>query len=658
MFVWYNNLFGNKHHDVYKRKNYMNDNNKNLHISTFNKSIFVKKSLTFLALSFFILFSLLFSTASFAISLSELQAVINENNHKRIAQIYEFYGFAPLPTVQESEAFLKQENKLFGPDMFMRMVLRGGCGELDDQQNVKDLIMLSLKWEANFQKVKFTDFHGLPSLELANFLLDNGFDSSQFLDLVFGLSWYHWCNYSCDLEREKQRDKLVNLAIKRGAKPQEINQFNTLPSLELAKFLLTRGLDPSKLYSLVSRYGEYDYGKNIYELTKDTPKELIKLRNDLLGLAKNKGIVDQNVAKFSREAELAEFNPETTKFSKMETIKTWVASKYYQNVEMMEKLQHYVACLVPHNRQGVIKSRADGINMSVLQGGVEKRFGHTFATSAVIELPFLQKVHEISKKKEQIVTLEIGAAAGFVSWKVPFAFENTGTHYANDLSEDVIKENFKIMLPNIFQRLQKPGLWSSIEIIPGSCFSILDKHPELVGKVDVIYVQNVEHFFNPVQHQLFLAMIWKLLTPGGYAYLSANNPNQCDLDESGKFHAFLSNGESDVSNVYYGYVQYKRGNDLHNQSKIKEVKRPEKDDVALGFDNGPVTVRNLFTPEVYRRAISCYNKNNKGRVLKVIDTFFLDLMGQRVKVENENPGLYKTNSRHAAAIIHKPVKPS
>lgn len=56
-------------------------------------------------------------------------------------------------------------------------------------------------------------------------------------------------------------------------------------------------------------------------------------------------------------------------------------------------------------------------------------------------------------------------------------------------------------------------------IIPGDCFSILDKHPELKGNVDALYVQNLEHFFNPHMHQQFISL-WKnfLLRAAGRFY--------------------------------------------------------------------------------------------------------------------------------------------
>jgi hypothetical protein len=252
--------------------------------------------------------------------------------------------------------------------------------------------------------------------------------------------------------------------------------------------------------------------------------------------------------------------------------------------------------------------------------------------------------------------VEFGAAEGFVSWKVPLAFENGGTHYANDLSEIVLRDKLRPTVHNIYQRLGQSALKESVKAISGSCLDMLSSMGLLmkIGKqVDVVYAQNVEHFFNPTQHQQFLALIDWLLVPGGYAFLSANSPEQILNRISEDFCKLVLDGEFS-GETYYGFFQYEQGG-----VSYVNVKRPARDDVQLGFLNsygpGRVSVRNLYTPEVYRRAVSKYNTAHQGK-LEVVDAFFLDREGNRVEVSSGKgwfTELVKARGSHAAAIIRK-----
>ena len=123
-----------------------------------------------------------------------------------------------------------------------------------------------------------------------------------------------------------------------------------------------------------------------------------------------------------------DFNPEHSEFSRLTTLKTWVASRHLAAPSETKSLQRNIAMTVPENRFSINFVRQVANNLE------DKRFfGKTFFTIKDGELPFLQFVHEISKVKAPVV-LEIAAARGYVTWKIPYCFETTGTVYANDLS--------------------------------------------------------------------------------------------------------------------------------------------------------------------------------------------------------------------------------
>lgn len=397
---------------------------------------------------------------------------------------------------------------------------------------------------------------------------------------------------------------------------------------------------------MVLTCGNYNYGKQVYELDDINT---IKLRDVLLELALKNGGNREEADRLSRAAELAVFDPETTNFSKIDTIKTWVAPKYHVDIEMMKNLQRYISYLVPQNELGYQKAVTV---RTVNQGDEVKSFGMVFPTKEAIELSFLQHVSKLSKDKKDIITLEVGSAHGFVSWKVPLAFENGGTHYANELSDIVLNESFNNMVPNIFEGLHQKKLMRSIRTISGNCLEILDEHPELENKVDVIYVQNVEHFFNPVQHQKFLKLIARLLVPGGYAFLSANDPSAlCFQDKTREVrrlileNEFNDDNENGIYSVYYAFLKYaKTGYDS------VEITGYPNDTVELGDDlNCETRVRNFFTPKVYSRAISKASSN--GVRLKIVETFFIDDMGRRLEYQDWNNQDPKDNN--AAVIVIK-----
>lgn len=182
------------------------------------------------------------------------------------------------------------------------------------------------------------------------------------------------------------------------------------------------------------------------------------------------------------------FNPEEAYFSKIETLRTWVSSKH-QSDDKMKQIQRNVAMQVPENPFSY------NFLIPIRNNKEDTRyFGKTFYTLKSVELPFLQFVHEISKNKNPVV-LEIAASHGLVTWKIPYTFEKGGTVYANELSSIILNNEFDALMS---VRLNDDNLSQMVHKIPGDCFNIPSEHPKLIGQVDAIFVQNLEHFFNPV----------------------------------------------------------------------------------------------------------------------------------------------------------------
>lgn len=350
-----------------------------------------------------------------------------------------------------------------------------------------------------------------------------------------------------------------------------------------------------------------------------------------------------------------EFDVESTMFSKMETIKTWVADKHQDDKKLLKRIQRDVAMTLPQNlfhRQFIVPVENNA--------GDTRYFGKTMATLAAIELPFLQFVKEISQKK-QVYTLEIGAADGLVSWKVPLAFSGGSIHCVNDLSNHML-ENFMLLAG---MRLEGTELKKRICKISGDCLSVF-KYESFKSKFSAIYVQNVEHFFNPVQHQEFLTLISELLEENGQAYLSSHSFGFGEDTDNPLRKVYQE--QKSKGDVYPGFAEYvmELRQVKHKESiiSIKTISASRPDDnvfasrenLGVPVDDGVVkhplygivetqkgktkTVSNAYSPSIYRKAISLHPS------LEVLDSFFIARGGIREDSWNKNIS-------HAAVILKK-----
>jgi hypothetical protein len=350
------------------------------------------------------------------------------------------------------------------------------------------------------------------------------------------------------------------------------------------------------------------------------------------------------------------FDAESADFSKISTIKTWVADKHHGKKNFMEKLQSDIAMTVPQNPFAIHFVSAVRNNE-----GDQRYFGKSFHTLEAAELPFLQFVKKQSALGP-INTLEIAASIGLVSWKVPYAFANNGHHYANDLSTVMLDQEFQMVMN---KRLQDKALKESISKLPGDCFNLLTQRPDLKGKFNAIYVQNLEHFFNPIQHQQFISLINELLAENGQAFLTAHSVPLKDKNDSITRYYFERIVARDP---YPGFMEYTveftklKGKELITEHKLSNPSRPADDTTVKAEDMGapanvtlidPTTgdcmlaeegrqrvVSNAYSPVIYKTAVAHFP------LLEVIDSFYMDKSGK--KKEKLDPTV-----SHAVAIIRK-----
>lgn len=339
------------------------------------------------------------------------------------------------------------------------------------------------------------------------------------------------------------------------------------------------------------------------------------------------------------------FNPESATFSQMKTLMTWVAKEHSQDPTFMKTLQRNVAMEVPEN------SYSYHLCCKPIQNnaGDTRYYGKSFPTIKHPALSFLKYVHNISATAN-VNVLEIAASLGLNSWKVPYAFQKPGRVYVNELSTEMLKI-FEQLCEHRF--VGKEALKACITPLPGSCFDILRKNPELKGRFNAIYVQNLEHFLNPQEHQLFLELIADLLAEDGRAFLVAHTfpPDQAASDNPVQI-LYKKNRASGI--LYPGFHQATLKARMLIQShiplpgiQVSDVIRPTDTAICgfnvisqsepvlastsfglqqVGFTTQIVTT-NTFTPEVYRDAIRRHRSVHVKTSLEILDSFFLDSTG-------------------------------
>ncbi|QQR53669.1 hypothetical protein IPH25_02265 [bacterium] len=269
----------------------------------------------------------------------------------------------------------------------------------------------------------------------------------------------------------------------------------------------------------------------------------------------------------------------------------------------------------------------------------KRNYGLIFPSLPAIQYAYLMHVKAVAEKNENPIFVHFGEADGQVAFKAQLACGHNGTIIINDLSAIEI-ENAKKLINERLNLLNKSI--NNIQFDTGSLFEFIKRRPDLIGKVASCYIQNVEHFMNPEEHQQFVTLVSHLLMPDGYIFATAHTI-ESELAHNG--------------NPYYEqYQQYKNKNEKYplfftikqkiaqdkkkglldlNQSHILEVSRPVnkalcnleafrlKDENKTSSENFyrmiEVKTLNCFTPTIYNHAFQGF---------EAINSFFMNDCGQ------------------------------
>lgn len=280
-------------------------------------------------------------------------------------------------------------------------------------------------------------------------------------------------------------------------------------------------------------------------------------------------------------------------------------------------------------------ARGSDVVTAVINNDSDKKFaGRTYFALVDARLPFFQ---EISSFDREIKVLVLADGLGRVGCLVPYALQNPSSRvYINELSMPMV-EKIKArvrQLPKEFQSL--------IEIIPGDCRNILKNNPNLKESFDLIYCQHLEHFFNPIEHRIFLEFINNALTLKGKAFFIAETfPSISWKHKMPDYLLYLKNRK--VKKPYSGFLGFHQTiqGDAARDIKgigIVDVKKawiPEETAIC-GYEAIPnkrnmfSIVQNKFTPEIYQEEIG------KIPSLTFKEAYYLNTNGVKSTYETDN----------------------
>jgi CheR methyltransferase, SAM binding domain len=340
------------------------------------------------------------------------------------------------------------------------------------------------------------------------------------------------------------------------------------------------------------------------------------------------------------------FDPESDNFSKMETIKSWTATRFHNNQKLMNKIQQRVAAAVPSNPEAI-----NCIKPAFSDDG-KNTYGKSFYSFPAIELPCLQKVHELSLQGD-IHVVEFAASRGKnISWKILLAVEGSGTYWCQDLGSKMLEENMANM-----RTILPPDRMNMVRPIVGNCLNFAEQHPELTGQVDVIFCQNLRHFLSPELDQKFLKTVSSLLRQGGFLYDMSNTIRPgADTKGNPLFDLYIKQKKDNL--IYPGWMKMVSSHYMGVETQcpissstviLKVVGIPENispygKTLKMGQ---PEEVENrgqkhwlcyveqeetffFFTPNILKAAVKRYNeKNGNNQCLTVCDSYFVDQKGKR-----------------------------
>ncbi|QQR53561.1 class I SAM-dependent methyltransferase [bacterium] len=278
-------------------------------------------------------------------------------------------------------------------------------------------------------------------------------------------------------------------------------------------------------------------------------------------------------------------------------------------------------------------------------GGDSRFYGVVFPSLPAIQYAYLARVRTLAQDGTSPICVHFGEADGRVAFKARLACGDNGTIIVNDLSVNEIKKA-KRLFTERSDVLNKS--MNNVQFDAGSLFEFVNRQPHLAGKVDVCYIQNVEHFMNPREHQHFVALVKSLLKPQGHIFATAHTIESSDAKKGDPYFDQYMRYKED-NNPYPLFAKIKKTivQDLQtrlfvsNRNSVVSVERPAEDCICEQFSEpieflGNTEVRlmqnictNRFTPTIYKNAF--------GDSFECVESFFMDTRGNGFKTYKESP---------------------
>ena len=274
--------------------------------------------------------------------------------------------------------------------------------------------------------------------------------------------------------------------------------------------------------------------------------------------------------------------------------------------------------------------------------GDNRSYGNIFPSLPSIQYAYLTHLKNISRIRD-ITVVNFGDADGRVSLKARLAIGSNGLVIVNDLSALEIKKA-KTLFSETLSILNKKN---NAQFDIGSLFNFLKHNPHLKEKVDVCYIQNVEHFMNPLEHQQFVHdIVYPLLKKGGHIFCTAHTiESSVTYKGNPYFELYQLNKKQNIPYPLFAEIilanQYDPQTKLYvlGSTKIISAATPHNDKKCDGTgksyqdEEGFWTVihhvtHNKFTPTIY--------KNTFGNNFECIESFFMDHRGKAFKNYSES----------------------
>lgn len=291
----------------------------------------------------------------------------------------------------------------------------------------------------------------------------------------------------------------------------------------------------------------------------------------------------------------------------------------------------------------------------------DRFFGYTTTKLHTIRLKTLQYTKQCFSEKNNLTFMECGAGTNplifYVALIAGLQKNSSTTLIINELSPTALKKAENLLV----NRLKECDISTNNLIFhQGNCLSLRNILGKSVhNQVDVLSVQNVEHFFNPEEHQIFVHKADYWLVKGGRIFCTALTiPPECY--ESNEFMELYNHNKT--HSLYPAFVKYTfdMGRIMETETIVKKmVSASQAKPYELTYTNTDSVLpeefidfgaslnsiiryqilRNYFTADIYKN-IYCSIKNDFHPQFSCVDIFYMDENGNRYSTEKYDPNVH------------------